>query len=60
MQGNADIVRMLPAAGADPDRESEGLPLCAAASWGHLDTVVALLEGGADPAVVLEARHARA
>ncbi|MEU7895866.1 ankyrin repeat domain-containing protein [Nonomuraea sp. NPDC049152] len=53
VQGNADIVRMLLAAGAEPDRESEGesegLPLCAAASWGHLGTVVALLEGGADP-----------
>ncbi|WP_431895515.1 ankyrin repeat domain-containing protein [Nonomuraea sp. bgisy101] len=53
VRGEAGIVRMLLAAGADPDRESgaesEGLPLCAAACWGHLDAVVALLDGGADP-----------
>ncbi|WP_283136940.1 ankyrin repeat domain-containing protein [Rhizohabitans arisaemae] len=53
VQGHADIVRMLLAAGADPDREGTGdgggLPLCAAACWGHLDAVVALLDAGADP-----------
>ncbi|MFI7643049.1 ankyrin repeat domain-containing protein [Nonomuraea sp. NPDC049400] len=53
VQGNAGIVRMLLAAGADPGREStgdsEGLPLCAAACWGHTETVIALLDAGADP-----------
>ncbi|MEV0613046.1 ankyrin repeat domain-containing protein [Nonomuraea sp. NPDC050404] len=53
VRGNAAIVRMLLAAGADPDRESggdsEGLPLCAAACWGHHDVVSALLDAGADP-----------
>ncbi|MER5624002.1 ankyrin repeat domain-containing protein [Streptosporangium sp. NPDC002544] len=53
VQGDAGIVRMLLAAGADPDRESggdsEGLPLCAAAAWGHLKAVIALLDAGADP-----------
>ncbi|MBN6052554.1 ankyrin repeat domain-containing protein, partial [Nonomuraea sp. RK-328] len=52
VQGRAETVRTLLAAGADPDREGggddEGLPLCAAAAWGHLDTVDALLDGGAD------------
>ncbi|WP_187414290.1 ankyrin repeat domain-containing protein [Nonomuraea sp. PA05] len=53
VQGNAGIVRMLLAAGADPclesDGDDEGLPLCAAACWGHLDAVNALLDAGADP-----------
>ncbi|MGJ6960369.1 ankyrin repeat domain-containing protein [Streptosporangium sp. G11] len=53
VQGDAGIVRMLLAAGADPDRESggdsEGLPLCAAACWGHVEIVVALLDADADP-----------
>ncbi|MGP3920902.1 ankyrin repeat domain-containing protein [Nonomuraea sp. 10N515B] len=53
VQGDADLVRMLLAAGADPDRESggdtEGLPLCAAACWGHIEVVAALLDAGADP-----------
>lgn len=46
-------MRRLLGRGADPDRESleeaEGLPLCAAACWGHLDVVNALLAAGADP-----------
>lgn len=53
VHGDAAIVRMLLAAGADPDRESggdsEGLPLCAAACWGHAEAVGALLDAGADP-----------
>ncbi|HWS34925.1 MAG TPA: ankyrin repeat domain-containing protein [Actinoplanes sp.] len=53
VQGRADVVRVLAAAGADPDAESghgdEGLPLCAAACWGHVDAVAALLDAGADP-----------
>ncbi|MFF4413606.1 ankyrin repeat domain-containing protein [Streptosporangium sp. NPDC001559] len=53
VHGEADIARRLLAAGADPGLESggehEGLPLCAAASWGHAETVTALLDGGADP-----------
>ncbi|WP_425434693.1 hypothetical protein [Nonomuraea jiangxiensis] len=32
-----------------PNRESEGLPLCAAACWGHAEAVLALLDAGADP-----------
>jgi ankyrin repeat protein len=40
-------------AGADPNLESgtreEGLPLCAAACHGHIDTVRELLAAGADP-----------
>ena len=55
VQGRADTVRVLLAAGADPNRESgtgdEGLPLCAAACWGHEAAVRALLAGGADPAL---------
>ncbi|MEV4251381.1 ankyrin repeat domain-containing protein [Streptosporangium canum] len=53
VHGDAGIVRMLLAAGADPERESEGdsegLPLCAAACWGHIEVVIALLDAGADP-----------
>ncbi|SEG91928.1 Ankyrin repeat [Nonomuraea solani] len=53
VRGDADMARILLAAGADPNRESggdsEGLPLCAAASWGHLDAVTALLDAGANP-----------
>lgn len=55
VQGNAEIVRVLLAAGARPDVESgtgdEGLPLCAAAVWGHDATVRELLAAGADPAL---------
>ncbi|MET7435985.1 MULTISPECIES: ankyrin repeat domain-containing protein [Streptomyces] len=54
VQGEADIARMLMEAGAFPDRESsgpgsEGTPLCAAACWGHTETVRELLTHGADP-----------
>ncbi|MEU0083824.1 ankyrin repeat domain-containing protein [Streptomyces sp. NPDC006274] len=47
------IVRALLAAGADPDRpcgpDGDGLPLCAAAVWGHTRAVRALLAAGAAP-----------
>ncbi|MCM2390784.1 ankyrin repeat domain-containing protein [Streptomyces albipurpureus] len=47
------IVRLLLAAGADPNRGSgpdQGeLPLCAAAVWGHTEAVRALLAAGARP-----------
>jgi ankyrin repeat protein len=53
VQNRGANVRVLLAAGADPNRESgageEGLPLCAAACWGHDDAVRELLAGGADP-----------
>lgn len=53
VQNQADNVRALAAAGADPNAESgvgdEGLPLCAAACWGHVETVRELLAAGADP-----------
>ncbi|WP_394428139.1 ankyrin repeat domain-containing protein [Streptomyces sp. SGAir0957] len=54
VQGEAEIVRLLLAAGAPPDAESEGAgaegtPLCAAACWGHTEAVRALLAHGADP-----------
>ncbi|MER6154076.1 ankyrin repeat domain-containing protein [Streptomyces sp. NPDC001868] len=54
VNGEADIARLLLAAGAAPDTESsgigaEGTPLCAAACWGHTDTVRELLAYGADP-----------
>ncbi|MEU4681846.1 ankyrin repeat domain-containing protein [Streptomyces xinghaiensis] len=54
VQGAADIVRLLLAAGASPDAESrgpgsEGTPLCAAACWGHAEAVRELLAYGADP-----------
>jgi hypothetical protein len=52
VQGHAEIVRVLLAAGADPDRESladtQGLPLCAAAAHDHVSCIDALLAGGAD------------
>jgi len=54
VQGRGDNVRVLLAAGADPNAESgtgeEGLPLCGAACWGHDEAVRALLAAGADPA----------
>jgi len=53
VQGETEIVRMLPDAGADPNQEShglsEGLPLCAAACRGHTELVRLLLDRGADP-----------
>jgi ankyrin repeat protein len=53
VQNMPDNVRALVAAGADPNRESgagdEGLPLCAAACWGHAEAVRELLAAGADP-----------
>ena len=56
VQGETEIVRILLAAGADPNKESfaedQGAPLCAAAAWGHTDIVRLLLEGGADPNLV--------
>ncbi|GAA5080160.1 hypothetical protein GCM10023259_087040 [Thermocatellispora tengchongensis] len=51
--GDAEIVRLLLAHGADPNRlsggEDEGLPLCAAAAWNHVEVAEALLAAGADP-----------
>ncbi|GGR77167.1 serine/threonine protein kinase [Streptomyces aureoverticillatus] len=54
VNGKAAIARLLLAAGASPDTESDGLgsdgtPLCAAACWGHTGTVRELLAYGADP-----------
>lgn len=54
VQGETEIARLLMEAGAAPDRESrgvgsEGTPLCAAACWGHAETVRELLAHGADP-----------
>ncbi|MFJ4711537.1 ankyrin repeat domain-containing protein [Streptomyces sp. NPDC088785] len=56
VQGEAEVVRVLLAAGAAPDAESagpgsEGTPLCAAACWGHTEAVRHLLAHGADPAL---------
>lgn len=53
--GQSELVRVLLEAGAVPDGESRGsemavgLPLCAAASWGHSDVVRELLAYDADP-----------
>jgi ankyrin repeat protein len=51
--GDEAMVCVLLAAGADPDlesvAESEGLPICAAASWGYAGVVRELLAHGADP-----------
>ncbi|WP_103540508.1 ankyrin repeat domain-containing protein [Streptomyces sp. SM1] len=54
VDGDAEIARLLLAAGASPDTESgglgsEGTPLCAAACWGHTGAVRALPAYGADP-----------
>ncbi|WP_431043406.1 ankyrin repeat domain-containing protein [Streptomyces sp. P1-3] len=52
VNGAADIVRLLLAAGALPDTESghgeQGTPLCGAACWGHIDAVRELIAYGAD------------
>ncbi|MEV2212805.1 ankyrin repeat domain-containing protein [Streptomyces sp. NPDC050997] len=53
VQGEAEITRLLMEAGASSDTESrgagsEGTPLCAAACWGHRETVRELLAHGAD------------
>src|ERR1700712_1694810 len=50
VQGEAWPVGELLAAGASPDRrslgDSDGTPLCGAASWGHTSVLRALLEAG--------------
>ncbi|MFE6022019.1 hypothetical protein ACFQ6O_36545 [Streptomyces sp. NPDC056441] len=51
--GEAEIARLLLAAGTSPDSKSrlgsEGTPLCAAACWGYTGTVRQLLAHSADP-----------
>lgn len=63
VQDQAEIIRLLTAAGANPDRESgagaEGLPLCGAACWGHEAAVRVLLAAGADPHLREDAGHGR-
>jgi ankyrin repeat protein len=63
VQDKPDNVRVLLEAGADPNVESgtgeEGLPLCAAACWGHIATVGQLLAGGADPSLREDGGHGR-
>ncbi|MFI2369572.1 ankyrin repeat domain-containing protein [Streptomyces sp. NPDC018833] len=53
VEGETGIVRLLLAAGADPDRacgpENDDLPLCGAAVGGHTGVVRALLTAGATP-----------
>lgn len=53
VSGDEATVHILLAAGADPDlesaAESEGLPICAASSWGYAGVVRELLAHGADP-----------
>jgi ankyrin repeat protein len=53
VQGEVWTVAALLAAGALPNAESggdsEGTPLCGAASWGHRGVMRSLLAGGADP-----------
>lgn len=53
VQGEAWPLGELLAAGASPNDESggtsDGMPLCAAASWGHTTVIRALLAAGADP-----------
>ncbi|MFC7220185.1 ankyrin repeat domain-containing protein [Streptomyces polyrhachis] len=54
VEGRADLVHVLLEHGADPDapgvEPQDGLPLCAAACWGHTDVVGELLQAGADAA----------
>lgn len=56
VQGDAEIVRILLDAGANPNKESagesEGTPLCAATSWGHAEVVRLLLRYDADPNLI--------
>ncbi|GAA3218168.1 ankyrin repeat domain-containing protein [Actinocorallia longicatena] len=51
--GDLEIVGLLLSAGAAPDLlslgDSDGLPLCGAACWGHEEVVEALLLAGANP-----------
>ncbi|MFE8940593.1 ankyrin repeat domain-containing protein [Streptomyces sp. NPDC007872] len=52
VQGEAETARLLVEAGASPDTESSGLgsegtPLCAAACWGHTETIRQLSAHGA-------------
>ncbi|MFE3492385.1 ankyrin repeat domain-containing protein [Streptomyces sp. NPDC059169] len=58
-RGRVGAVRLLLAAGADPDRASgtDGaeLPLCGAAAWGHAAALGALLAAGARPDLQEEA-----
>ena len=57
--GDTAVVTAVLRAGAVPERAdtesggtgAEGTPLCAAACWGHTDTVRELLARGADPNV---------
>ncbi len=52
--GNAVSVEKLLQAGANPDVESDGFPaLCVAAVSGHVDAVMLLCEGGAEPDAVV-------
>ncbi|MGW2564047.1 HEAT repeat domain-containing protein [Streptomyces sp. NPDC001514] len=52
-QDRPGTVRLLLAAGADPDRasgpEADELPLCGTAVWGHTEVMSALLAAGARP-----------
>ncbi|MCO8274277.1 ankyrin repeat domain-containing protein [Actinoplanes sp. TRM 88003] len=63
VQNMATNVRVLAAAGADPNHESgagdEGLPLCGAACWGHDAAVRELLTAGADPHLREDGGHGR-
>ncbi|MEV6106422.1 ankyrin repeat domain-containing protein [Streptomyces sp. NPDC051940] len=52
VEGRSDLVRVLLRHGADPDapgpQDEDGLPLCAAACWGHTEAVAELITAGAD------------
>ncbi|MFD7440336.1 ankyrin repeat domain-containing protein [Streptomyces sp. NPDC059909] len=58
-QDRPGTVRLLLAAGADPDRpsgpEADELPLCGTAVWGHTEVMSALLAAGARPDLEEEA-----
>ncbi|MCG5214002.1 ankyrin repeat domain-containing protein [Streptosporangium soli] len=54
VSGRAEIVKVLLDHGADANRlsdggDDEGLPLCAAAAWGHPEVIDLLLAAGAEP-----------